>query len=296
MATTRISGNVYDMYHVRKTSKVTQVIIWIFLVLRAIINLFPLYWMFTFSLKDNEQILTTNRFGLPHGWPSQWLWSNYKEATSVGNIGRYFTNSLIISACSIALTIVAATMATYAITRIKWKLSGAANSLFMLGITIPIQASIIPVFLILKKFEMLDSYIALIIPYAAFALAMAILIITGFMTEIPMDLDEAAYIDGCGRGKVFFRIIVPLMKPAAATASIYTFLQCWNELMFAQTFNTRQEIMTLPAGIQQLTGSFTVKWGPIGAALALATFPTVIIYILLSKRIQESFIAGAIKG
>lgn len=296
MATPKFSDNIYDMYHVRKTNKVAQVIIWIFLFIWAIINLFPLYWMFTFSLKDNQQILTTNRFGLPKGWPNEWLWSNYKKATDVGNIGRYFANSLIVTACAIVLTIVAATMATYAITRIKWKLSDATNKLFMLGITIPIQASIIPVFLILKKFELLDSYIALIIPYAAFALAMAILIITGFMTEIPKDLDEAAYIDGCGRAKVFFSIIVPLMKPAAATASIYTFLQCWNELMFAQTFNTRQEIMTLPAGIQQLTGSFTVEWGPIGAALALATFPTVIIYILLSKRIQESFIAGAIKG
>ncbi len=283
-------------YKVRETSRVGGVIIVIFLAIWAFVNLFPLYWMFTFSLKDNNQILVTNKFGLPEGAPSKWFWSNYSDALDSGPIGTFFLNSLIVTVIAIAITIVAAMMATYAMTRISWRASNTVNAMFMLGITIPIQASIIPVFVILKKFDLLNSHIALIIPYAAFSLAMAIMISTGFMTQIPKELDEAAYIDGCGRGKVFFSIIAPLMKPAVATISIYTFLQCWNELMFAQTFNSSEKIMTLPAGIQQLTGSHTTKWGPIGAALAMATFPTIFIYILLSRRIQDSFIAGAVKG
>ena len=289
---TKSRKNDVSAYQVRKTNKALDVIIWIFLFLWAVINLFPLYWMFTFSLKDNEQILTTNRFGLP----KKWFWSNYSRAMNTGNILNYFKNSIIITLFAILITILAAMMASYAITRIQWRGSEAMNKVFMLGITIPIQASIIPVYLVLSKLELLDSYIALIVPYAAFSLTMAILICTGFMTQLPKDLDEAAYIDGCGRTKVFFTIIAPLMKPAVATTSIYTFLQCWNELMFAQTFNTKKDIMTLPAGIQQLTGSYTIEWGPIGAALSIATFPTIIIYVLLSRRIQESFIAGAIKG
>ncbi|MCR5376787.1 MAG: carbohydrate ABC transporter permease [Lachnospiraceae bacterium] len=279
-------------YQVRKSSKALSVIIWIFLALWAVINLFPLYWMFTFSLKDNDQILRSNRFGLPR----EWFWSNYSKAMKAGNILNYFKNSIIITLVAILITIMAAMMASYAMTRIEWRGSGAMNKIFMLGITIPIQASIIPVYLVLSKLELLDSYVALIVPYSAFSLTMAILICTGFMDQLPKDLDEAAYIDGCGRTRVFFSVIVPLMKPAVATTSIYTFLQCWNELMFAQTFNTKKEIMTLPAGIQQLTGSYTVEWGPIGAALTIATFPTIFVYILLSRRIQESFIAGAIKG
>jgi raffinose/stachyose/melibiose transport system permease protein len=143
---------------------------------------------------------------------------------------------------------------------------------------------------------MLNTYWALIIPYAAFALAMAILICSGFMSDIPKDLDEAARIDGCGVWGIFFRIIVPLMRPALATIGIYTFLQCWNELMFANIFNSKDQLKTLPVGIQALSGQYTTNWGPIGAALVIATFPTLFVYIFLSRRIQESFIAGAIKG
>ena len=292
MAMTTSKRNAISSYQVRKSSKALNVIIWVFLALWALLNLFPLYWMFTFSLKDNDQILRSNRFGLPR----EWFWSNYQKAMKAGNILNYFKNSIIITLVAIIITIMAAMMASYAMTRIEWRGSSAMNKIFMLGITIPIQASIIPVYLVLSKLELLDSYVALIVPYSAFSLTMAILICTGFMDQLPKDLDEAAYIDGCGRTRVFFSVIVPLMKPAVATTSIYTFLQCWNELMFAQTFNTKKDIMTLPAGIQQLTGSYTVEWGPIGAALTIATFPTIFVYILLSRRIQESFIAGAIKG
>ena len=127
-------------------------------------------------------------------------------------------------------------------------------------------------------------------------LAMAILVCTGFMNEIPRELDESACIDGCGVFGVFFRIIVPLMRPAVATVGIYTFLQCWNELMFANVFISKNALRTLPVGVQALSGQYTTEWGPIGAALVLATFPTLFVYIFLSKKIQESFIAGAIKG
>lgn len=114
--------------------------------------------------------------------------------------------------------------------------------------------------------------------------------------RIPYDLDEAAIIDGCSIWGVFFRIIVPLLTPAVATIGIYTFLQCWNELMFANVFISKDALKTLPVGIQALSGQYTTNWGPIGAALAIATFPTLLVYVFLSKRIQSSFIAGAVKG
>ena len=114
--------------------------------------------------------------------------------------------------------------------------------------------------------------------------------------DLPRDLDEAACIDGCGTWGIFFRIIVPLMKPAVATVSIYTFLQCWNELMFANIFVSDSVHKTLPVGVQALSGQYMTDWGPIGAALVLATFPTLIFYAFFSKKIQESFIAGAVKG
>ncbi len=277
---------------VMKGSKRKEVIVYIFLSIWALLNLFPVYWMFTFSLKSNAEIFGVNVAGLPHDW----LWSNYARAVDIGHIEKYFLNSIIVAVATISIVMLISLMATYALTRFIWNGRKRMNSFFMLGLTIPIHAALVPIYVTFSRMELLNKYISLIIPYAAFSLAMGILICTGFMQELPMDLDEAACIDGCGTWKIFFKIIVPLMKPAVATVSIYTFLQCWNELMFANNFISDSAHKTLPVGIQSLSGQFTQDWGPIGAALVMATFPTLIFYAFFSKKIQESFIAGAIKG
>ena len=275
-----------------KGSKRKEVGVYIFLSIWALINLFPVYWMFTFSLKSNAEIFGVNVAGLPN----EWLWSNYSRAVEIGHIEKYFINSITIAVATILIVMLISLMATYALTRFIWKGRKRMNSFFMLGLTIPIHAALVPIYVTFSRLDLLNKYISLIIPYAAFSLAMGILICTGFMQELPMDLDEAACIDGCSTWKIFFKIIVPLMKPAVATVSIYTFLQCWNELMFANNFISDSAHKTLPVGIQSLSGQFTQDWGPIGAALVMATFPTLIFYAFFSKKIQESFIAGAIKG
>lgn len=284
-------GNkVKSPFNGKKFTKET--LVYLLLAFWALINLFPVYWMFTFSLKSNNEIFGDNVIGLP----KEWLWSNYSKALQVGNIGRYFLNSVIIAVVTIALVMAVALMATFALTRFMWKGRKMMNDFFMLGLTIPIHASIVPIYVTLSKLHMLSTYSSLIIPYAAFSLAMAILICTGFMQEIPIELDEAACIDGCSTWRIFFKIIVPLMKPAVATVSIYTFLQCWNELMFANIFVSDKAHKTLPVGVQALSGQYLTEWGPIGAAMVLATFPMLVFYIFFSKKIQDSFIAGAVKG
>ena len=242
------------------------------------------------------------------GLPSELHWSNYESALKIGkyydpdtsvkrnSMVYYFLNSLVVSVSAIIITILAAFMATYAMTRLVWKGRKTMNKFFMLGLTIPIHAAIVPVYMILSRIGWLNTYQALIVPYAAFSLAMAILISVGFMGDIPYDLDEAAFLDGCGIWGIFFRVILPLMMPAVATVGIYTFLQCWNELLFATIFVSDGAYRTLPVGVQQLFGQYTTDWGPIGAALCIATIPTLIVYIALSKRIQAGFIAGAVKG
>ena len=273
-------------------SKIARVVIYIGLILWLLVNLFPVYWMFTFSLKSNPEIFGENVIGLP----KEWLWSNYASALKTGNMPKYFLNSAIVAVATILITLGVALMATFALTRLIWKRRKTLNKFFMLGLTIPIHASIVPVYVTLSRLHLLNTYWALIIPYSAFSLAMAILVCTGFMNEIPRDLDESACIDGCSVWGIFFRIIVPMMKPAVATVGIYTVLQCWNELMFANIFLSKSALRTLPVGVQALSGQYTTEWGPIGAALVLATFPTLLMYIFLSKKIQDSFIAGAIKG
>lgn len=287
-----MAQNEKNIAQLVRRRRIKESLIYIVLVIWMLINLFPIYWMFTFSLKSNKEIFGENVIGLPRDW----LWSNYEKALKVGNIFRYFLNSTLVAVVTIAVVMIVALMATFALTRFFWKGREKMNSFLMLGLTIPIHASIVPIYVTLSNLHLLSTYTSLIIPYAAFSLAMAILICTGFMQGIPFELDEAACIDGCGTFKIFFKVIVPLMKPAVATVSIYTFLQCWNELMFANIFISDTAHKTLPVGVQALSGQYLTEWGPVGAAMVLATFPMLIFYIFFSKKIQDSFIAGAIKG
>ncbi|OYP48292.1 sugar ABC transporter permease, partial [Lachnotalea glycerini] len=230
------------------------------------------------------------------GLPKKWIWPNYHAALTTGSMAVYFINSFIVTGLTIVLTVMTSLMATYALTRLVWKGQKTINNIFMLGLTVPIHAAILPVFIILRNLHMTNSYQALIIPYTAFSLAMAIMICESFIENIPLELEEAACIDGCGVYRIFFRIVLPLMKPAFSTIAIFTFLQAWNELMFAVIFISDSKYRTLSVGIQTLSGSYTTDWGPIGAALVIATFPTLFVYLFMSKKIQNSLIAGAVKG
>lgn len=272
--------------NVKNVVKYTVLIIWTF------VSLFPLYYMLMFSLKDNSEIFGSNVIGLP----KHWLWSNYKKALIAGNMGLYFFNSCVVTGLTILFTILFSLMAAYALERMIWKGRKQINALFMLGLTVPIHAAILPIFIILRKFHMLNSYQSLIVPYVAFALAMAIMICSSFMISIPVELEESACIDGAGIYKIFWVIICPLMKPAFASVAIFTFLQAWNELMFAIIYISDSKYRTLSVGIQSLSGAYTTDWGPIGAGLVIATFPTLIIYLFMSIKIQSSLMAGAIKG
>ncbi len=258
----------------------------------ALLQLFPLYWMFTFSLKTNQEIFGDNPIGLPHAW----RWENYLDVVENAHMLTYFVNSVIVAAVSILLVVVLGLMATYALTRMLWRGRQAMRSYYMLGLAIPIHAALLPVFLMLRDLRLLNTHWALIFPYAAFALAMGILIFSGFIHSIPFELEESACLDGCSVYGIFFRIIVPMMMPAVAVVAIFTFLQCWNELLFASTYATDWHYRTLTVGIMEMSGQYRTEWGPIGAGLCVATVPMLLLYIILSEKVQKSLVLGAVKG
>ena len=227
-----------DDYYIKKTNPVFRVLIYIFLAFWLVVNLFPLYWMFTFSLKTNPEIYGKNVAGLPQ----EWHWEFYKTAMERVDMIKLFANSIVVAVITIIITIIVALMATYALTRLPWRGRKLMNSFFMLGLTIPLHAALVPLYKSIKIVGLFDTMWALIIPYAAFSLAMAILIRTGFMGEIPKDLDEAACIDGCGVWGTFIRIIVPLMTPTLATIGIYTFFQCCTLCNLTCIHRTRNNI------------------------------------------------------
>jgi raffinose/stachyose/melibiose transport system permease protein len=271
---------------------VAKISTYVVLIFWAIVSLFPIYWMITFSLKSNTEIFGGN----PVGLPLEWRWSNYANAFGSGNLGRYLVNSIIVTGITILLTVLVSAMSSYAMIRMRWKLSRAAMAMLMLGMMVPIHAALLPVFVMMRNLHLINSLWSLILPYTGFAVPLGIMIISGLITSIPKELEEAAFIDGCGIYRMFFTIIFPLLRPAIATVSIFTFLQSWNELMFASVFISRESAKTLTVGIQSMSGRFLTEWGPIGAALTVATIPTLIIYLALSKQVQKSFIAGAVKG
>ena len=258
----------------------------------AAIQLFPLYWMFTFSLKNNQEIFQNN----PVGLPTVWRWENYSDVIQNAHMPRYLLNSIIVTAVTILIVVFFGLMAAYALTRMVWRGRKTVRSYYVLGLAIPIHAALLPIFFLLRNTNMLNTHWALILPYSAFGLAMSILVFSGFISGIPKELEEAACLDGCSIYRIFFRIIFPLMLPAISVVAIFTFLQCWNELLFASTYATDWRFRTLTVGIMEMSGQYRTAWGPIGAGLSIATLPVLIFYVLLSKKVQQSLILGSVKG
>ena len=275
------------------TSKRAKVFIYIGLFLWMIINLFPVYWMFTFSLKNNAEIFGENVIGLP----KHWLWSNYTSALNTGHMGKYFLNSAIVATATILITLIVALMATFALTRLIWKQRKNLNKFFMLGLTIPIHASIVPVYVTLSRLHLLNTYWALIIPYSAFSLAMAILVCTGFMNEIPFELDESACIDGCSTWGIFFRIILPLITPALITSAIFSFIWRWDDYLSALLYVTKPEMRPISLALKLFNDPSSGS--DIGATLAMSTLsiiPATILFLIFQKSLVEGIASSGIKG
>lgn len=258
----------------------------------AVFQLFPLYWLIMFSLKSNEEIFGENVIGFPRSW----RFVNYQTALGDGGILRYFLNSVFYSAATVIIVGLLTAMAAYAIARMKWKLKGVALGIFTIGIMVPSQATLLPLFQVMNKTGLKGGYLGLLIPYVAFGIPMSIMILESYYRGIPKEMEEAAYIDGCGIFRCFATIILPIVRPAIATASIFTFLGTWNELMFANTLVDKADYRTLPVGIMSFAGQYSTDWGLIGAGMVIATLPTILIYFMLSNQVQQSLVAGAVKG
>lgn len=230
------------------------------------------------------------------GLPRQFKWSNYENALFNANVGNYLLNSIFVTLVVILVSGVLACMVSYAIARMTVKINGIVKIFFSLGLMIPLHAVLLPVFIMLKNMKMLDTYQAIIIPYIAFALPMAIFFMIGFFQTLPKELEESAFLDGCSIYRTFFSIMLPLVRPALATISVFTFLSTWNEMMFAITFINSEKYRTLTVGIMQMVGKYTTDWGTMGAGLMVATVPTIVIYLLFSKQVQSGMVSGAVKG
>lgn len=267
------------------------IVLYAILIAFSVTCLYPLIWLIQNSFKTNSEL-----FNNPWGVTFNPVFENYKTAWIAGKIGISFLNSAFVAILSSLITIIIASMAAFAITRLKWKLSGPALGFFLLGVMIPIHSTLIPLFLMFNKVKLTNNYLALILPYVAFALPTSIFILTGFMSTIPKEIEEAFIIDGGSMARVFWRIIFPLSKSPVATISIFNFVSMWNELMFALIFMSDPNKMTLPVSLTRFKGQYSTNWTVQLSAIVIMVIPSISAYLFLSDRIIESVTIGAIKG
>lgn len=271
--------------------KIWLVIKYVLLITFTITCIYPLIWLFLASFKTNQE-LYTNTWGLPAAFSLV----NYKDAVITGGIFKFFGNSVIISITTVIITAILSTMASYAITRMHWKMSKAVYGLFLAGMMIPIYGLIIPMFSIFKKLNLLNTHLAVIIPQIALGFPMSIFIICGFMGAIPVELEEAAIIDGCTVPQCFRKVILPIAKSSIVTVMVVQFINVWNDLLLPRIFLTDKAKMTLPVGLTNFKAQYSTNYVGMIAAVILTIIPSIIVYVALHKQIMEGMVAGAVKG
>lgn len=272
--------------------KIRKALLWIVLSIVAVIQIFPLIWLVDFSLASSTEMFTKGLLIIPE----KIQWKNYVIAFTEGHFLHYLKNSILINGLAVILVIIISIMAAYACRRMRWKLSGFVKTVLLLGMMIPIHATLLPNYKIYNAVGLTDTIWALLIPYVAFSLPQGLFLMTGFIESIPWELEEAAVMDGCGIYRIVFRIITPMLKPSIATVAIMTFLNNWNEFMMASTYLSTPRWKTLPFSVLEFTGQYSSNYAVQFAVMALTAAPAVIVYICLNKHITKGVAMGAVKG
>lgn len=272
--------------------KIGKVILWIVLVIVAVIQLFPLIWLVDFSLGSSNEMFTNGLLIIPE----RIRWDNYVKAFVDGNFLHYLRNSVLINTLAVILVVIISIMAAFACQRMRWKLKGLVSTLLVMGMMIPIHATLLPNYKIYSTLHLTDTIWALLIPYVAFSLPQGMFLMTGFIQSVPKELEEAAVMDGCGIYRIVFQIITPLLKPSIATVAIMTFLNNWNEFMMASTYLSSPTWKTLPFSVLEFTGEYSSNYAVQFAVMALTAAPAVIVYVILNKHITKGVAMGAVKG
>ncbi len=272
---------------------IKKLVLYIFLGIYAICSVYPFLWLILFSLKNNEEILVSNTFGIP----SVFRFENYINAWNNFNIALYFLNSTLVSSTAVAVTILISLMFAYATARMTWRLSTIARIYITAGMFIPVQIILIPLVILVKNLHLTNTYLSLIIPYIAFQLSFAAIVFHGFLRSLPFEIEEAAYLDGAGILRTFASIIIPMVKPAIASVLIFTFMNIWNEFMVALMLINKESLRTLPLGLVTFKGQFNTDWGGMGAAMVIASVPTIVVYLLFSEKVENALtVSAAVKG
>lgn len=285
---------LHSPYSMKKTYSIRRIVStigWIFITIYGILTIYPLFWLILSSFKSNAQF-----FSEPFALPNQWMFENFITAWTTSKMGVAFRNSTLVSIIALLFTLLLSGLTSYVLARFNFKLKGLTMLFFVVGMLIPIHSTLVPLFILMKQLSILNSYWALILPYTAFALPTAIFILTAYLSTIPKEIEEAAYIDGTSLWGVFFRIMLPISLPALSTVSILTFLHSWNDFSFALVFISKSTLKTLPLAVSNFADGFQTDYSLTLAAMTLSVIPTIIVFLLFQEQVMKGMTAGAVKG
>jgi raffinose/stachyose/melibiose transport system permease protein len=270
---------------VRSLSKHT--VIW---VIGAFI-IVPLLYAVLSGFKNNNE-LSQNPFGLP----SPWRWSNYTGILDSESFWRQIANSTGIAVATALLTVAASAMAAFVFARYTFRGRELFFTLFAIGLMFPFAVAVLPLFVLLREFDLLDNPLGVILPQVGFGLPMTIIILRQFFRTIPGELEEAAIIDGCSKFGFFWRVLLPMARPALGTVSVLAIVTSWNEFFLPLLVFTDPKWQTIPVGIQQFQGQWNQDYALIMAYIVLAMVPALAFYAVAERQLIGGLTAGATKG
>jgi len=265
----------------------------LFMILCAALVILPLVWVLLTSFKSNQDFYM-NVWGLP----KKWMWENYARAWKRGSIGTTAVNSVIVTACSLALGLVCSTTTAYVLARFRFRLRGLLRGIYIAAIMVPSIISLIPQYFLLMNLKLLDSRLGLILIYGLSSVPFATFVLYGFFQTLPHEIEEAAMIDGAGYIKTFGKIMLPLAQPGIVTVLVINFIDFWNEYYKAMTYISTPGKMTIPVGLVVFAqqSQFRVDWGALMASNIILVIPAIVVYCLFQGSIQKGLTAGAVKG
>jgi raffinose/stachyose/melibiose transport system permease protein len=263
-----------------------QLLLWLY----AGIAFGPILLVIFGSLRPTQQILAH-----PLGVPRSLDLSNFGRAWTTASVSTYFLNSLLVTVSAVALCLIVSVMAAYPLAR--WRFRGAAvlSAYFLSGLMLPAKLGVLPIFYMFQSLHLIDSRLGLVLLYAAGGVPFSIFVIMAFIRNLPRELEEAARIDGAGELRVFFSVLLPLVRPAIAAVTVFQFAPTWNDFFFPLVLLRSQQKYTIPVGLTRFFGEYSTDRGALYAGLLLALLPLVILFVLATKQIVAGLTAGVTK-
>jgi N,N'-diacetylchitobiose transport system permease protein len=269
----------------------TRALLGVVVAVIVLASVFPFFWMLLTSLKPDSRLFTK----APSFSFSHLTFSRYTHLFH-GNIPTQFRNSLIVAVGTTVLTGVIALLAGYALARYRLRLRHVLMVVILATQLLPQTILVVPLFKVYKSAHLLNTYQGLILSHLALTVGLCTYMLRSFLVEIPVELEEAALVDGASRLRALRSIVLPLAWPGIAASSVYAFITSWNELMFSATYMQRPAKETLPVALQQFFSSYYTDWGGVMAASIMFTVPVVIFFLIVQKRLMQGIAVGALKG